>query len=101
MSSPALRVARSAGRRSYSTGMRVIRAAVVVLLMLQAQSDIDGVWTGTIQAGATQRHLVLHIHSAATGITAALDSLDQKVKGVPATAVHREIADLYLEFKAI
>ncbi len=47
-------------------------------------SDIDGDWSGRLQAGATSLRLVLHV-----GATSSLDSLDQGAKGLP-TVVTRE-----------
>ena len=46
---------------------------------------LDGIWSGTLQAGDTALHFVLHITSADHGsFVATLDSLDQGVYGIEA-----------------
>ncbi len=46
---------------------------------------LDGIWSGTLQAGDTALHFVLHITSADHGsVVATLDSLDQGVYGIEA-----------------
>jgi hypothetical protein len=62
-------------------------------------SDIDGAWTGTLDAGARKMHLIFHFANASNGLTASMDSLDEGVKGIPATVVTRADSALTLEFK--
>ena len=64
-------------------------------------SDIDGAWTGTLEAGGATLRLVFHITTTAGGLTATLDSLDQDAKGIPATCVTRTGATLKIEFKQL
>jgi hypothetical protein len=55
-------------------------------------SDIDGTWEGTLdmpgQGGKLR--LVFHFKNTADGLTATMDSPDQKLKGWPATTVTRK-----------
>jgi uncharacterized protein len=64
-------------------------------------SDIDGDWLGTLDAGAQTLRLAFHITNTEDGLTATMDSLDQNVKGIPATAVTRNAESLKIEFKQI
>jgi hypothetical protein len=64
-------------------------------------SDIDGAWLGTIEAGAVKLRVVFHITNTDDGLTATMDSLDQGVKGLPATAVKREGDSLTIEMKQL
>jgi lipoprotein NlpI/pimeloyl-ACP methyl ester carboxylesterase len=62
-------------------------------------SDIDGAWLGTVEAGGTRLRVVFHILNTADGLTATMDSPDQGVNGVPATAVTRNGSSLKIEMK--
>ena len=57
-----------------------------------AATGIDGEWSGTLQAGDAQLHLVLHIsHDAKGELSGTLDSLDQGVYGMQLTSLfHQE-----------
>ena len=62
-------------------------------------SDIDGTWLGTVEAGGIRLRVVFHILDTADGLTAIMDSPDQGVNGVPATAVTRKGSSLKIEMK--
>jgi len=64
-------------------------------------SDIDGAWMGTLDTGAVKLRLVFHITNTEDGLIATMDSLDQKVNGVPVTVVTRTGSSLKLELKQI
>lgn len=64
-------------------------------------SDIDGAWLGTLDTGAIKLWVVFHIINTEDGLIATLDSPDQNMKGLPATAVTRDGSLLKLEFKQI
>ena len=64
-------------------------------------SDIDGTWMGTLDTGAKKLRLVFHITNTEDGLVAKMDSPDQKVEGVPVTAVTRAGSSLKLELKQI
>jgi fermentation-respiration switch protein FrsA (DUF1100 family) len=64
-------------------------------------SDIDGAWLGTLDTGALQLRVIFHLTNTADGLTATLDSPDQGMKGLPATAITREKESLYIETKQI
>ncbi len=53
-------------------------------------SDIDGTWEGQLDTGGGTLHLVFHLKNTADGLTATMDSPDQKMKGWPATSVTRK-----------
>ena len=59
--------------------------------------DIAGTWLGTIDAGALKLRVAFHITSAAEGLKATMDSLDQNAKGIPVTKVSRDGTALVLE----
>ena len=63
-------------------------------------SDIDGGWEGTLNAGLALR-LVLHITTFEDGMTATLDSPDQRAFGIPATSISRSGSVLQFEMKQI
>ena len=64
-----------------------------------APSDIDGAWVGTIEASGIELRVVFHILNTADGLTATMDSPDQGVNGVLATAVTRNGSSLKIEMK--
>jgi len=63
-------------------------------------SDIDGDWEGSLNAGVVLR-LVLHIQTFEDGITATLDSPDQKMFGAPATSITRRGTTVQFEMKQL
>jgi hypothetical protein len=64
-------------------------------------SDIDGAWTGTLDAGGQKLRVVFHIANTENGLTATMDSPDQNANGIPVTSVTRSGASLKLELKPI
>ena len=62
-------------------------------------SDIDGAWLGTVESRGIRLRVVFHILNTADGLTATMDSPDQGVNGVPATAVTRNGSSLKIEIK--
>lgn len=49
---------------------------------------MEGEWDGTLDAGGAKLRLVLHVHKASSGETAAtLDSVDQKANGIVVTGL--------------
>jgi hypothetical protein len=64
-------------------------------------SDIDGDWLGTLDLGTAKLRLAFHIANTEDGLTVTMDSLDQNVKGMPATAVARDGESFKIEFKQI
>ena len=62
-------------------------------------SDIDGTWLGTIEASGIKLRVVFHILNTTDGLTATMDSPDQGVNGVPATAVTRKGSSLTIAVK--
>jgi len=61
-------------------------------------SDIDGTWSGVLDAGAAKLHLTYHIVNTEDGLTATIDIPEQGAKGLPVT-VTRDGASLKLELK--
>lgn len=64
-------------------------------------SDIDGVWSGTLDTGNAKLHIVFHITNTEDGLTATMDSLDQNLRGMPMTSVTRDAASIKIEAKQI
>ncbi len=64
-------------------------------------SDIDGTWSGVLDTGVLQLHLVFHITNMEDGLAVTMDSPDQGAHGVPATRVERSGASLTIEMKQL
>lgn len=64
-------------------------------------SDIDGVWDGTLHPPGATLRLVLHIATYEDGMTAKMDSPDQKAFGIPVSSFARDGASVRYEIKAI
>jgi len=63
---------------------------------------IEGTYTGTLQAGEAQLHLVLHLSKTSSGsLHASLDSLDQGVFAIEASAVKYGNGQLNLEVASV
>jgi uncharacterized protein len=60
-------------------------------------SEIDGTWMGVLDTGTIKLHVVFHILNSATGLRATMDSPDQGMKGLLASAVKRDGASLRIE----
>jgi uncharacterized protein len=63
-------------------------------------SDIDGAWSGTIDAGAMKLRVVFHITNTANGLKATLDSIDQGANGIPVASVTRKEASIRFDVAA-
>ena len=64
-------------------------------------TDIDGLWSGTLDLGEHKFRLVLHVTHSGQTYTVALDSLDQGSTGIPATSVTHDGSSLTMEFKSL
>ncbi len=64
--------------------------------------SLEGEWSGALQVGETQLHLVLHLSKDAKGEWhVKVDSLDQAVYGIEATKVTRESEALQFELASV
>ncbi|HVN94691.1 MAG TPA: hypothetical protein VMT38_13405 [Terracidiphilus sp.] len=54
-----------------------------------APTDIDGTWTGTLNTGATQLHVIFKIVNTVDGLTAQMQSPDQSPIWIPASSATR------------
>jgi hypothetical protein len=63
-----------------------------------APSEIDGTWTGVLDTGAAQLHVVVKIANTSDGLTAQLQSPDQGQNWIPAGAVGKTGNTLKLTF---
>ena len=70
---------------------------------LRAQTAaLDGTYTGTLQAGDAQLHLVLHLsHNAHGDLHASLDSLDQAVFAIEASSLSLTASGLRFEIASV
>jgi hypothetical protein len=66
-----------------------------------APSDIDGTWTGILNAGSTQLRIVFKLVNTQDGLTAKMQSPDQSPLWIPATGVKRAGSSLTIEVKGI
>jgi uncharacterized protein len=63
---------------------------------------LEGTYTGTLQAGEAQLHLVLHLSRSTNGsLHASLDSLDQGVYAIEATSVSFSAPSFALEVSSV
>jgi len=77
-------------------------AALPAVLAAQATAPLAGNYTGTLQAGEAQLHLVLHLtRNTAGAYHASLDSLDQGVFATEASSVKVAAATLNLEVTSL
>lgn len=88
--------------------MRFFLAPLCLVLLpfsvaIFAQSlPIEGTYTGTLQAGEAQLHLVLHLSKTSSGsLHAALDSLDQGAFAIEASAVSYTKDQLNLDVASV
>ena len=64
--------------------------------------DIIGDWQGTLSAGGTELHLVLHISKTSDGaLKATLDSVDQGANGIPVSSISFKDSKLSLGVDAV
>lgn len=64
-------------------------------------SDIDGAWSGTLDAAGTSLRVVFHIINTADGLTATMDSPDQNAFGLSASSVTRTGSSLKVAMEQI
>lgn len=64
-----------------------------------APTDIDGTWTGTLNTGATELHVIFKIVNTQAGLTAQMQSPDQSPVWIPATSVTRVGATLIINLQ--
>ena len=77
-------------------------AALPAVLAAQTPAPLAGNYTGTLQAGDAQLHLVLHFSKTASGAYhASLDSLDQGVFAIEASSIKIAAATLSLEVTSV
>jgi fermentation-respiration switch protein FrsA (DUF1100 family) len=69
--------------------------------VLPAVAGLDGAWDGTLNSGAMQLRLTLHVRSGADGAAAWLDSIDQMANGLDVTALHRDGAHVHFEMPVL
>jgi CubicO group peptidase (beta-lactamase class C family) len=82
--------------------MATLLVVVGLPLLCGAQSAVGGDWQGTLEAGGSQLHLILHINAAKDGsLGATLDSVDQGAMGIPITAITLKDSKLSLTLDAI
>ncbi len=85
--------------RELMLGMLLIAALAATC---SAQSQIAGDWQGTLNTGAGELRLVLHISTAKDGtLSATLDSVDQGANGIPVTAILFKDSKLSLTVDAV
>ena len=64
--------------------------------------SLEGIWQGTLAAGASRLRVVFHISKSADGkFTGSIDSPDQGAKGIPVSAVTRNGQSVRIESAAI
>ncbi len=88
-----------------------LRLAVILALLLfpaeisllaQVPPPLEGTYTGTLQAGEAQLHIVLHLSRNSVGaLHATLDSLDQAVFAIEASAVTLNSGTLKFEVRNV
>jgi len=67
-----------------------------------SETELQGFWKGTLDAGGTKLRLVLKIAKAADGTyTASMESVDQGAKDIPATTVTFKDSNVEVEWKAL
>ena len=80
----------------------VLGASLPCFLSAQTPAPLAGNYTGTLQAGEAQLHLVLHLTKSANGVYhATLDSLDQGVYAIDATSTSIAGSTLQLEVASV
>jgi len=64
-------------------------------------TDIDGTWSGTLNTGAKELHMIFKVVNTQDGLTAQMQSPDQSPVWIPATSVKRSGSSLTIEIKGI
>ena len=87
--------------RNFLMGI-ALGASLPCFLSAQTPAPLAGNYTGTLQAGDAQLHLVLHLTKSADGAYhATLDSLDQGVYAIDATSTSIAGSTLQLEVASV
>jgi hypothetical protein len=88
--------------------LRVLAIAALVLFpasisaLAQAPASLERTYTGTLQAGEGQLHIVLHLSRTSVGaLHATLDSLDQAVFAIEANSVTLNSGTLKFEVRSV
>mgnify|MGYP003585068454 CR=1 FL=1 len=70
--------------------------------------DATGDWKGVLKVPGAELNLVLHITKTDNGLSATLDSVDQKAFGIPVTTISLEnstlkftISNLQIEYEGV
>jgi uncharacterized protein len=80
----------------------ILSALLLTTLSMARAQDISGDWQGTLDSGAGQLHLVLHISKAPDGaLKATLDSVDQGANGIPVSSITLKDSKLNLDVTAV
>jgi hypothetical protein len=80
-------------------GLAVFFALAVSAMRAQG---IAGDWQGTLNTGAGELRLVLHISKNSDGgLQATLDSIDQGARGIPVSKITLNDAKLHLDVDAV
>ena len=67
-----------------------------------AVASVEGVWQGVVETSGLRFRVQLHVtHDDKKELLAALDSIDQGVRGLPATHVSQKGADFHFEIPAV
>ena len=67
-----------------------------------AVASVEGVWQGVVETSGLRFRVQLHVtHDDNKELLAALDSIDQGVRGLPATHVSQKGADFHFEIPAV
>jgi hypothetical protein len=64
-------------------------------------TDIDGTWTGTLNTGATELHLIFKVVNTQDGLTSQMQSPDQSPIWIPASSVTRVGATLIITMNGL
>jgi hypothetical protein len=64
-------------------------------------SEIDGTWTGTLDAGAVKLRILFKIVNTQNGLTATMQSPDQSMVWIPATSVTRSGSSISIGINGI
>jgi uncharacterized protein len=72
------------------------------LLAQAPAAPLEGTYTGTLQSGETQLHIVLHLSRNSVGaLHATLDSLDQSVFAIEASSISLNAGTLKFEVRSV
>ncbi len=87
--------------------LRIVALLVLLLvpgaaILLGQTAPLEGTYTGTLQAGEAQLHIVLHLSRNSVGaLHATLDSLDQAVFAIEASSVSLNSGMLKFEVRSV